>query len=83
MSSAVSPFTICRMFTDSGSRGSKKRTSPLTLWEGVVVMLGEHTGAPGCTTCNQGPSTHTIQGHGPWTLRVSREATGWHMGPPH
>lgn len=19
----------------------------------------------------------------PWTLRVSREAPGWHMGPPH
>ena len=65
MSSAVSPFTICMTFTDSGSRGSKKRTSPLTLWEWVVVMLGGHTGAPGCTTCSQGPSTRAIQGHGP------------------
>lgn len=31
MSRAVSPFTICITFTDSGIRGSKKRTSPLTL----------------------------------------------------
>lgn len=31
MSRAVSPFTICRTFTDSGILGSKKRTSPLTL----------------------------------------------------
>ena len=65
MSSAVSPFTICMTFTDSGSRGSKKRASPLTLREWVVVMLGGHTGAPGCTTCSQGPSTCAIQGHGP------------------
>lgn len=31
MSRAVSPFTIWMTFTDSGIRGSKKRTSPLTL----------------------------------------------------
>lgn len=39
MSRAVSPFTICITFTDSGIRGSKKRTSPLTLQERVTVMF--------------------------------------------
>lgn len=34
MSRAVSPFTICSTLTDSGIRGSKKRTSPFTLPRG-------------------------------------------------
>lgn len=33
MSSAVKPFTVCSTLTESGVRGSKKRTSPLTLAE--------------------------------------------------
>lgn len=41
MSRAVSPFTICITFTDSGIRGSKKRTSPLTLQERTRVMLAD------------------------------------------
>lgn len=53
MSRAVSPFTICITFTDSGIRGSKKRTSPLTLQDkgpgGGLLMatLGILPGAPG------------------------------------
>lgn len=31
MSSAVKPFTVCSTLMESGVRGSKKRTSPLTL----------------------------------------------------
>lgn len=33
MSSAVKPFTVCSTLMESGVRGSKKRTSPLTLAE--------------------------------------------------
>lgn len=41
MSRAVSPFTICSTLTDSGIRGSKKRTSPFTLPRGFAVRGGE------------------------------------------
>lgn len=45
MSRAVNPFTVCRTLMESGARGSKNRTSPLTLGEGergeVTVSTGE------------------------------------------
>lgn len=62
MSRAVSPFTICITFTDSGIRGSKKRTSPLTLrrrpqsgllWD-QVHSWGPGDGGAGHVKCHAG-----------------------------
>lgn len=40
MSRAVKPFTVCSTLTESGIRGSKNRTSPLTL-QGRGVKVNE------------------------------------------
>ncbi len=37
ISRAVSPFTVCNTLMESGVRGSKNRTSPLTLVGSVKV----------------------------------------------
>lgn len=62
MSRAVSPFTIWMTFTDSGIRGSKKRTSPLTL-----PKKGHDDARLGT------PAPRTGHAEATWTLRVPSE----------
>lgn len=40
MSRAVNPFTVCSTLMESGVRGSKNRTSPLTLVGNIKVSKG-------------------------------------------